>query len=156
MSDKKPINALEVPPRTAASVYPEVFAKKVEGRVKRALGDYFSIQKFGVNLTELPPGVCSALFHKHSLQEEMIYILKGNPTLYVGNEKFVLEPGMCAGFTPNGEAHQLINESNENVLYLEIGDRVIGDEGIYPKDDLVAKMGDNKKWIITKKDGTPY
>jgi uncharacterized cupin superfamily protein len=63
---------------------------------------------------------------------------------------------MCAGFPAQGIAHQLINKTGSDVLYLEIGDRTPGDEGSYPEDDLKAAQGSDGKWIYTHKDGCPY
>lgn len=152
---KKALPALEIPPRLKKSVYPEPFASLMNGRIKRQLGEYFGIQKFGVNLTEIEPGGQSALLHKHSKQEEFVYILEGTPTLVLEAEEIQLSPGDCAGFTPNGSAHMLVNRSSSRVLYLEVGDREQGDEGTYPKDDLKAVMKDGK-WVFTRKDGTGY
>jgi uncharacterized cupin superfamily protein len=40
---------------------------------------------------------------------------------------------MCAGFKAgSGDAHCLINETGEDVVYLEIGDRTAGDAADYP------------------------
>jgi uncharacterized cupin superfamily protein len=155
MTTKKTITALDIPPRTKPSNYPEPFASRMKNRTKRQLGDFFGIQKFGVNLTELAPGGESSLLHKHSVQEEFIYILSGHPTLIFENEEVELSPGMCAGFTPSGPAHSLVNRSKEVVLYLEVGDREQGDVGTYPADDLKAVMVDGK-WVFTHKDGSPY
>ena len=68
----------------------------------------------------------------------------------------VLAPGMCAGFPAAGLAHQLVNRSGAEVVYLEIGDRTPGDEGNYPSDDIAAVLGPDGNWIFTHKDGTPY
>lgn len=152
---KKALPALEVPPRLKKSVYPEPFASLMRGRTKRQLGDFFGIQKFGVNMTEIEPGAQSALLHRHSKQEEFVYILEGHPTLVLENEEIQMSPGDCAGFTPTGSAHMLVNRSQSRVLYLEVGDREQGDEGTYPKDDLKAVMKDGK-WLFTKKDGSLY
>jgi uncharacterized cupin superfamily protein len=51
MANKSPILALEVPFRTKPSLYPEVFASRMEGRDKRQLGDFFGLTNFGTNLT---------------------------------------------------------------------------------------------------------
>ncbi len=155
-SNAKPILATEIPPRTKKSVYPEPFARRMQGRTKSQLGNHYGIQKFGVNLTQLIPQAESALLHKHSLQEEFIYVISGHPTLYQGNQKTELSPGMCVGFTPDGEAHKIVNLTNQPVTYLEIGDREIGDLVEYPEDDLVAKMNADGNWSFTHKDGTPY
>lgn len=63
---------------------------------------------------------------------------------------------MCAGFPAKGRAHQLVNRSDAQVVYLEIGDRSAGDEGTYPNDDLKAVMGPDGKWVFTHEDGPPY
>lgn len=150
------VRALDVPPRTKPSNYPEPFRSRMNGREKRALGDHFGLASFGVNLTRLAPGAQSALLHRHSKQDELVYILEGTPTLVTESGETRLEPGMCAGFAAGGEAHHLVNKSDRDVLYLEIGDRTPGDEGSYPQDDLKAALGDDGKWRFTKKDGTAY
>lgn len=65
-------------------------------------------------------------------------------------------PGMCAGFKAGtGNAHHLINETAEDVVYLEVGSRVPGDEANYPDDDLKAVLAD-ATWRFVHKDGSPY
>jgi uncharacterized cupin superfamily protein len=63
---------------------------------------------------------------------------------------------MCAGFPAAGIAHQLVNRTDRDVVYLEIGDRTPGDEGSYPADDLKAALGADGKWLFTHKNGRPY
>jgi len=158
MSDAKPIavRAADVPPRTKPSNYPEPFFSRMLKREKRQLGDVFGLKNFGVNLTRLLPGGESALLHRHSKQDEFIYILEGTPTLVTDEGEIVLSPGMCAGFPAQGIAHQLVNRSNQDVLVLEVGDRAPGDEGSYPRDDIQAALGADGKWSFTHKDGRPY
>jgi len=150
-----PLAAVEAPLRTKPSNYPPEFARRMEGREKRPLGDLFNLSNFGVNLTTLPPGAVSALHHGHSQQDEFIYILSGRPTLHLGETQFRLAPGMCAGFPKNGEAHHLHNDTDEPVTLLEIGDRSAGDEVFYPRDDLKAVLVEGK-WQFTRKDGAAY
>ena len=149
------IVAADAPPRTKPSIYPPVFAKRVAGRVKHPLGDLFGLKNFGVNLTRLPPGVESALFHKHTKQDELVFILEGHPTLVTESGETELAPGMCAGFPAGGTAHQLVNRTKEDVVYLEVGDRTPGDEGVYPREDLTAVRVAGA-WARLHKDGTPY
>jgi uncharacterized cupin superfamily protein len=148
--------ASEVAPRVKTSNYPEPFASRMVGREKRALGDLFGLANFGVNLTRLLPGAESALRHAHTKQDEFIYILQGHPLLITNAGTNQLAPGMCAGFKAgNGNGHQLINRTSEEVVYLEVGDRSIDDMGVYPDDDLQALFVDGK-WEFTHKDGSPY
>lgn len=150
------LKAAEAPLRTKPSNYPEPFASRMAGREKRPLGDLFGLSNFGVNLTRLEPGAHSSLRHAHSRQDEFIYVLQGSPSLITNEGETILALGMCAGFKAGtGNAHHLINRTNEDVLYLEIGDRSQGDEGSYPDDDLQAMLIDSK-WCFTHKDGKPY
>ena len=150
------INAADAPLRTKPSNYPEPFVARMTGREKRPLGDLFGLSSFGVNLTRLAPGAVSALRHAHTKQDEFIYILQGHPTLCTDAGRTPLAPGMCAGFKAGtGNGHHLINETADDVVYLEAGDRTPGDEGSYPDDDLKASMV-NGKWQFVHKDGRPY
>ena len=150
------ITASEAPKRTRPSIYPEPFASRMIGREKHPLGDLFGLKNFGVNLTHLAPNAISALRHAHTKQDEFIYILQGYPTLHTDEGQTQLAPGMCAGFKAGtGNSHQLINETTDEVVYLEIGDRTPGDEGIYPDDDLKALLVEDH-WQFIHKNGTPY
>ena len=150
------IRAADAPARAKPSSYPEPFASPMKSREKRPLGDLFGLTNFGVNLTRLAPGGSSALRHAHSEQDEFVYILAGRPTLHTDEGKVELAPGMCAGFKAGtGDAHRLVNEANEEVIYLEVGDRAPGDAVSYPDDDLRADFVDGK-WRYAHKDGTVY
>ena len=150
------VTAAQVPARSKPSAYPEPFASRMVGREKHPLGDLFGLTNFGVNLTRLVPNAISALRHAHTRQDEFVYILQGRPTLHTDEGRTQLSPGMCAGFKAGtGNGHCLINETDEDVVYLEVGDRTPGDEGSYPDDDLKAVLVAGK-WNFAHKDGTPY
>jgi uncharacterized cupin superfamily protein len=150
------LTALEVAPRTKRSNYPEPFASRIVGREKRNLGDLFGLANFGVNLTSLLPGAMSALRHAHSQQDEFIYILQGFPVLITDRGETQLSHGMCAGFKAGtGDGHHLLNRTSEEVIYLEVGDRSVGDSVVYPDDDLQAIFVAGK-WQFNHKDSSPY
>ncbi len=159
MSTEKPaaaVMALDVPPRTKPSNYPEPFFSRMARREKRALGDFFGLKNFGVNLTRIAPGGETALMHSHSRQDELVYVLEGEPVLVTESGETPLAPGMCAGFPAGGSAHHIVNRSGKDAVILEIGDRPEGDEGRYPQDDIRAVMGPDGAWRFARKDGTPY
>jgi uncharacterized cupin superfamily protein len=160
MSDefKRPVAlvAADAPPRAKLSNYPEPFFSRMAGRDKRPLGDLFGLTNFGVNLTRLKPGGSSSIRHAHTRQDEFVYILEGQPTLITDAGRMALKAGMCAGFKAGtGDAHHLVNESDEDVVYLEIGDRTREDLVTYADDDLAAALVDGK-WRFVPKDGTSY
>lgn len=148
----KVIDPAAVPPRIATG-YPPDLQVKIAGRAKRALGDLLGLKNFGVNLTTLPPKSASALRHYHARQDEFVYIVSGTPTLVTDNERRVLQPGMCAGFAAGeANAHCLVNETDQDVVYLEVGDRTPGDSVTYPDDDLQASAA--TAWTYRRKDGS--
>ena len=155
--EKVALVAADVPPRKKSTNYPEPFASRVAGRQKRALGDVFGLTNFGVNLTRLAPGAMSSVRHAHTTQDELVYILEGRPTLITDAGETELAPGMCAGFKAGtGDAHHLVNRGRDDVVYLEIGDRSLGDSATYPDDDLLAALIAPGQWRFTHKNGTPY
>ncbi len=150
------VSAAEAPPRTKPSNYPEPFASRMAGRVKRPVGDLFGLKSFGVHLTRLPPGAVSALHHQHSRQDEFIYVLEGEPTLFTDTGEMHLRPGMVAGFAASGTAHHLENRTDHDCVILEVGDRAQGDQVSYPRDDIQAVMVEDGTWRFAHKDGATY
>jgi uncharacterized cupin superfamily protein len=156
METRAAIEATSVVPVAKQTTYPEPFASRMGGRVKRRLGDTFGLTNFGVNLTVMAPRGSSALRHCHLRQDEFIYIVSGHPTLHTDQGYQKLSPGMCVGFKAGtGDGHRLLNETDAEVTYLEIGDRMPDDEVTYPDDDLKA-VEQNGVWKYLHADGTPY
>ena len=152
---QQPFRAADAKPRGKPSNYPEPFASRMAGRLKRPLGDLFGLTNFGVNLTTLAPGAESALLHVHSRQDEFVYVVEGAVIRRSEGGETILSPGMCVGFAAGGEAHQLINHTDAPATVLKIGDRTAGDEVSYPEDDLQA-VKTSEGWAFTHKDGAPY
>jgi uncharacterized cupin superfamily protein len=151
----KPIRAEDIEATKGQTVYPGSLAQVVAGRTKRKLGDIFGLANFGVNLTHLDPGAASALYHWHSVQDEFVFVLEGIATVVVGDEEFQLSPGDCIGFRAGTEiGHQILNRTDEPVAYLEIGDRLPGDSGKYPRDELAFRFGPDGRPVLTRGDGT--
>lgn len=150
------IVAAEAAPRTQPSNYPEPFASRMAGREKRPLGAPFGLSQFGVNLTTLRPGAVPALHHRHSGQDEWVYVIDGEVTLHVGDDHYLMRSGMCAGFRAGGAAHHLRNHSAEDATIIEVGSRAPGDVVSYPADDLVAVMDATGRWGFEHKNGEPY
>jgi uncharacterized cupin superfamily protein len=147
-------------PQTVAeargSGYPEPFKSKMGGRAKQRLGEACGLTKFGVNLVTLGPGGQSALRHWHTLEDEFVYVLEGEVVLVTDAGEQVLGAGMCAGY-PAGkrDAHHFVNRSPRPAKYLEIGNRIEGDVGFYPDDDLMW-LETEQGTVAAHKDGRRY
>ena len=138
------------------SAYPEPFRSRVATRRKQRLGDALGLKNFGVNLTTIPPGAQSALRHWHSREDEFIYIVSGELTLVTDGGEQRLTAGLCAGF-PAGrsDGHCLVNRTDRDAVYLEVGDRKSDDDVTYPDDDLAARATPQGR-RFTRKDGSEY
>jgi uncharacterized cupin superfamily protein len=157
-------NRLSRPAKDAAerrsTVYPPPYDATTKGRGKRALGNLFGLDQFGVNLTTLDPGAATALLHAHSAEDEFVYVLEGTPTLRtkrVGVEsEELLAPGDCVGFKAGeGTAHAIVNLSDAPAVILEVGSRRIDeDHAFYPDADLAVVPDGSGKRRFTRKDGT--
>lgn len=154
--DNRPVAVIasEAPVQVGSS-YPAEFARRVAGRQKQRLGDLFGLENFGVNLITLPPAVQSATRHRHTVQDEFVYVLSGELILVHDAGETPLCAGACAGFRHGGTAHHLINRSNRDATFLEVGDRLPGDTAECPDDDLVP-VRTGTGWRYTRKNGEPY
>jgi uncharacterized cupin superfamily protein len=148
------VNAQSVTPRVGG-IYPPPFAEPLAGREKRALGDAVGITQFGVNLTTLRPGAWSSQRHWHENEDEFVYVLKGEITLVTDEGETLLRPGMAAGF-PAGkpDGHHLVNHTDEDALYLEVGTRAPTEVAHYSDIDLAGRKEDGR-FVFTHKNGDP-
>ena len=125
-------------PEVRGSGYPEPFRSRMGDRAKRRLGDACGLTRFGVNLVTLGPGGQSALRHWHTLEDEFVYVLSGEVALVTNGGEQVLRAGMCAGYPAGSrDAHHMINRGDVPATYLEVGNRIDGDNAFYPDDDLM-------------------
>lgn len=151
---KPAVDSMAVRPRTGTD-YPPPLDALCNKREQRVLGDLFGLSQFGVNLVRLPPGQASAQRHWHRHEDEFVMVLQGTLALVIDAGEQAVGPGMVAGF-PAGVAdgHHLVNRSDEDAVYLEIGKRAALEECFYPDIDLHYGPGDEAGY--SRKDGTPY
>ena len=136
--------------------YPAPFDRVVVGRERKRLGNAAGLDQFGVNLTTLKPGAASALRHWHENEDELIYVLEGEIVLIEDGGETLLRPGDAAGFKANSRVgHHLVNKSDRDAVYLEIGTRAKREYVDYPDVDLKVRR-DAKSMRYTHKNGEPY
>jgi uncharacterized cupin superfamily protein len=137
-------------------VYPQPYTSITDGREKAALGNVAGLTQFGVNLTRLKPGAASALRHWHEQEDEFVHVLEGELVLIEDDGETVLKPGDCAGFKAGvSNGHHLVNKSQSDALYLEIGTRAAAERGLYPDVDLVFERDQNGMRFLHRS-GEPY
>ena len=136
--------------------YPKEFAPVISGREKQRIGDAAGLTQFGVNITRIRAGTASALRHWHEQEDEFIYMLEGELVLRENDGETVLRPGDAAGFKAgSGVAHCLVNRTDRDAIYLEVGTRKVRDRVVYPDIDMLNIKDENGP-RFTHKSGEPY
>ena len=145
------IAGLPVDTRTG---YPPPHDKVVTGRSRKRLGNAAGLDQFGVNLTTLKPGASSALRHWHEKEDEFVFMLEGEVALIEDEGETTLRPGDAAGFKAGvANGHHLVNRSDRDAVYLEIGSRRADERARYPDVDLAVARIDGA-FRYTRKNGS--
>jgi uncharacterized cupin superfamily protein len=93
---------------------------------------------FAVEILRIPAGQTPYLYHSHSAQWEFYHVISGKAVVRDESGKTEVAEGDAFIFGP-GEAHQLMNESAEDVLIYVVADNPIGESCYYP---------DSGKWLV--------
>jgi uncharacterized cupin superfamily protein len=86
----------------------------------------------GVEVDEIAPGKQSCPAHYHMLEEEHLYVLEGECTLRLGEERHLLRAGDYACF-PAGQkvGHCLVNEGTAPCRLLVVGEQSPNEVCVY-------------------------
>jgi mannose-6-phosphate isomerase-like protein (cupin superfamily) len=93
---------------------------------------------YDIGMVKVMPGAANYPFHSHRADWECYIVLSGTGTLRHGEERSPLKPGDCV-LCPPGEAHQIINDCDEDLVYYVIANNAPTDFWHYP---------DSGKWGI--------
>lgn len=93
---------------------------------------------FDVEIIRLPPGKTPYPFHSHSAQWEFYHVIAGRGRVRHAHGSDAIEAGDAFLFKP-GEPHQLINDSDADLVIYVIADNPIGESCHYP---------DSGKWLV--------
>jgi uncharacterized cupin superfamily protein len=103
-------------------------------RARRArLGYQLGTALLGLSLWELPAGEAAYPFHFHLVEEELVIVLEGRPSLRTSTGWRLLSEGEAVSF-PRGEAgaHQLVNRTGTVVRFLAVSTNGTADIVHYP------------------------
>jgi uncharacterized cupin superfamily protein len=100
----------------------------------------------GASLYELGPGNFN-IYHAHHGSEELLFVLRGRPTLRTPGGERVLEEGEVVHFPTGADgAHGIRNDTGEPVRYVMAGIRVSPELVEYP--DLKKVTGQSQHGIF--------
>jgi uncharacterized cupin superfamily protein len=103
------------------------------------IGYELGTELLGCSLWELPPGEAAYPYHFHYADEELILVLRGRPTLRTPEGTRELSEGEAVAF-PLGEegAHQLRNDTDEDVTFVAISSSGRPDVVVYPDSNKIG------------------
>lgn len=108
---------------------------------RKKLGAAAGARMLGASIYELPPGASAFPYHYHCANEELIYILAGEGTLRLGDEKVPVRTGSFVAMPPGAAyAHRLYNTSNAPLKYLCVSTMIDPEVGVYPDSHKVGVM----------------
>ena len=156
MNKQMPKIDIDKLPLDQSTSYPPPFNRTVQGRARKRLGQAGGLTQFGVNICTLQPGAASSQRHWHEKEDELVYVLEGEVVLCEDDSETVLRAGEAAAWKagqPNG--HCLVNRSNRDAIFIEIGTRAPAERAYYSDIDMMV-VRDETGARYMKKDGTPY
>lgn len=103
-----------------------------------ASADWKQRHPFDIEILRIPAGQTPYVYHSHSAQFEFYHVISGTGVVRHENGRTPIETGDAFIFLP-GEAHQLINDSNADLIVYVVADNPVGESGYYP---------DSNKWIV--------
>ena len=115
----------------------------------KRLGSRAGLRTLEVHLERLPPKHRTSYPHAHKDEEEFVFVLRGRPTLSLGNRRYRLNPGTFVGFpSGTGLAHTFVNETRSTVMLLVGGDRSTGGMIFYPDNpEVFDAVGSHRRWL---------
>jgi uncharacterized cupin superfamily protein len=94
--------------------------------------------------------------HWHETEDEFVYVIEGEVVLCENDSETVLRAGDAAGWKAGvANGHCLVNRTNRDAVYLEIGTRNRNDRVVYPDIDLLNTKVDGVQQFFHKS-GEPY
>lgn len=142
-------------PIDTSTGYPPPYNKAVEGRSRKRLARAAGLSQFGVNVCTLKPGAASSQRHWHDNEDELVYVLSGEVVLREDSGEIVLKPGDAAAWKAGvANGHCIINRSDRDAVFIEVGTRAPTERAHYSEIDMVF-MRTDKGVHYTKKNGEP-
>jgi uncharacterized cupin superfamily protein len=107
------------------------------------IGPKLGAKDLGYSYDVVPPGKCACPFHSHHAEEEMFFIVKGAGTLRYGGETRKVRAGdfICCPTGGPDTAHQLVNDSPEELAYISVSTMRVAEICEYPDSNKIGAFG---------------
>ena len=122
------------------------------------IGPLVGAKDLGYSYDVVPPGKRSCPFHSHRAEEEMFFIVKGTGTLRYGNESRKIRAGdvICCPTGGPETAHQIVNDSGEDLAYLSVSTMMPAEVCEYPDSGKIGAYGKDMRHMTKKEHHLDY
>jgi len=122
------------------------------------IGPALGAKQLGYSYDVVPAGKRSCPFHSHRGEEEMFLILRGTGTLRYGSETRKIRTGdvICCPIGGPETAHQIVNDSDQELAYLSVSTMLPADVCEYPDSGKVGAFGGGLRHMSNAVDGVDY
>jgi uncharacterized cupin superfamily protein len=137
----------------------EHFAKgdKFESNSVR-IGPLLGAKELGYSYDVVPAGKRACPFHSHRGEEEMFFIVKGKGLLRYGAETRKIRAGdvICCPIGGPETAHQIVNDSGEDLAYLSVSTMMPAEVCEYPDSKKIGAFGGGLRHMTRTGDHLDY
>jgi uncharacterized cupin superfamily protein len=134
-----------------------VQGSRFESRCTR-LGVALGAKSLGYSYDIVPPGKRACPFHSHRGEEEMFFVIRGTGTLRYGSETRPIRAGdvICCPTGGPETAHQIVNDSSEELAYLSVSTMMAAEICEYPDSGKVGAFGGGLRHLTKRADAVDY
>ena len=113
------------------------------------IGPLVGARDLGYSYDVVPPGKRSCPFHSHRAEEEMFFIISGSGTLRYGVETRRIGAGdvICCPTGGPETAHQIINDSDADLVYLSVSTMSAAEVCEYPDSKKIGAFADGVRHL---------
>jgi len=106
------------------------------------------LERIGFHLIRIPPGKENNIYHAHTCEEELYFVLEGRGIAEIDGEEFEIGPGDFMGFKTPSVAHLLRNPYDEDLVYLVGGERREMELASFPKLGKYIVRARGQAWAV--------
>lgn len=107
------------------------------------IGPLLGAKDLGYSFDIVPPGKSACPFHSHRAEEEMFFIVRGAGQLRYGSQTRKIRAGdfICCPTGGPDTAHQIINDSGEELAYISVSTMMPAEVCEYPDSGKIGAFG---------------
>jgi uncharacterized cupin superfamily protein len=122
------------------------------------IGPLLGAKDLGYSYDVVPPGKRSCPFHSHRAEEEMFFIVRGRGTLRYGDQTRAIRAGdvICCPTGGPETAHQIVNDSGEELAYLSVSTMMPAEVCEYPDSKKIGAFGGSVRHMGRTGDAVDY